>query len=63
MFKTMARAHEVTQLRTHRVSPFDWFSLATLGGAKALGIDAYVGNFLTWQRSRTLSVIDLKATH
>jgi guanine deaminase len=57
----MARAREVTRLRNHRVNPFDWFALATIGGAKPLGIDSFVGNFLPGKEADFI-VLDLKAT-
>jgi guanine deaminase len=44
-FKTMAAAYQVAQLQGQSLSPFQAFYLATLGGAKALSLDAHIGNF------------------
>jgi guanine deaminase len=44
-FQTMAAAYQVAQLQGQSLSPFQAFYLATLGGAKALSLDAHIGNF------------------
>jgi guanine deaminase len=44
-FHTMAAAYQVAQLQGQSLSPFQAFYLATLGGAKALSLDAHIGNF------------------
>jgi guanine deaminase len=44
-FKTMAAAYQVAQLQGQTLSAFQAFYLATLGGAKALSLDAHIGNF------------------
>jgi guanine deaminase len=41
----MAAAYQVAQLQGQSLSPFQAFYLATLGGAKALSLDAHIGNF------------------
>jgi guanine deaminase len=45
MLETLADAYKIAQLRHYRLSPFEAFYHATLGGAKALDIDDKVGNF------------------
>lgn len=45
MFKTMAEAYKVCQLKGYNLSPAQTFYMATLGGAKILGIGHKVGNF------------------
>jgi guanine deaminase len=44
-FQTMAAAYQVAQLQGQTLSAFQAFYLATLGGAKALSLDRYIGNF------------------
>jgi guanine deaminase len=46
LFKTMAEAYKVCQLRGAALSPFHSFYLAGLGGARILGLDHAIGNFL-----------------
>lgn len=45
ILQTLNEAYKIMQLRGERLSPFQSFYLATLGGAKALDIDDVVGNF------------------
>jgi guanine deaminase len=45
MLRTLSEAYKVAQLRAHFLSPLRAFYLATLGGARALGLDALIGNF------------------
>ncbi|MDA0848056.1 MAG: amidohydrolase family protein, partial [Proteobacteria bacterium] len=45
MFKTMLNAYQVCKLRGQTLSPEGAFFLATLGGAQALGLDQFIGNF------------------
>lgn len=45
MFKTMAEAYKVSQLKGNSLSPQDGFYMATLGGAEVLGLDDNIGNF------------------
>lgn len=61
MFKTMAKAYEVTHLRGKVLSSFELFYSATLAGAKVLGIDGFVGSFEPGKEA-DLIVIDLKPT-
>jgi guanine deaminase len=46
MLQTMAAAYQVLQLRGQNLSAWRAFYLATLGGATALGKQAFVGNFM-----------------
>ncbi|HEX7953446.1 MAG TPA: guanine deaminase [Burkholderiales bacterium] len=45
MLRTLAETYKVAQLRGHRLTPWRAFYLATLGGAKALGLDDRIGSF------------------
>lgn len=45
MFKTMAEAYKVCQLRGYSLSPAQAFYMATLGGAETLGLGHKIGNF------------------
>ncbi len=61
MLRTMGRAYEVAHLRGDVMSAFDLFYLATFAGAKALGLDQHVGNFMPGKEADFI-VLDLKAT-
>ncbi len=45
MLRTLSECYKVVQLRQQRLSPLRAFYLATLGGARAMGIDDRLGNF------------------
>lgn len=45
LLATMNAAYSVCQFRELSLSPLEAFYMATLGGAKVLGMDKYVGNF------------------
>ncbi|MEO8163827.1 MAG: guanine deaminase [Betaproteobacteria bacterium] len=45
MLRTLAETYKVAQLCGHRLTPWRAFYLATLGGAKALGLDDRIGSF------------------
>lgn len=45
LLRTMHEGYKVAQLRGQRLSPWQAFYLATLGGARALALDEYIGNF------------------
>lgn len=45
MLQTLNEAYKVTQLQGWRLSACEAFWLATLGGARALGLDHCIGNF------------------
>ncbi len=61
MLTTMSAAYSVCQLRDLSLSSMDAFYMATLGGAKLLGMDKYVGNFEPGKEADFV-VMDLKAT-
>lgn len=46
MLQTLNEAYKVVQLQGYRLSAYEAFYLATLGGAKALGLDHLIGNFM-----------------
>ncbi|MEM1310435.1 MAG: amidohydrolase family protein, partial [Cyanobacteria bacterium P01_H01_bin.153] len=45
ILQTMNEAYKVAQLRQQTLSAFKALFLATLGGARALGLDAAIGSF------------------
>ncbi|MGF1700323.1 guanine deaminase [Photobacterium makurazakiensis] len=45
MLQTLNEAYKVMQLQQHRLSAYEAFYLATLGGAKSLSLDHQIGNF------------------
>jgi guanine deaminase len=45
MLKTLHEAYKVTALNEKKLSPFQAFYLATLGGARSLSLDDKIGNF------------------
>jgi guanine deaminase len=45
MLRTLAEAYKVAQLQQQRFSPYDALYMATLGGARALGLDHCIGSF------------------
>lgn len=45
MLRTLAESYKVAQLARQRLSPLRAFYLATLGGARALGLEDSLGNF------------------
>ena len=45
MLRTLSEGYKVAQLTGQRLSPWRAFYLATLGGARALGLDDHIGNF------------------
>ena len=45
MLRTLDESYKVAQMGGHRLSPLRAFYLATLGGARALYLDATIGNF------------------
>lgn len=61
MLQTMAEAYKVTQLRGQSLNPLQAFYLATLGNARALGLDSYIGN-LQPGREADFVVLDRRAT-
>ncbi|HXX11367.1 MAG TPA: guanine deaminase [Burkholderiales bacterium] len=47
MLRTLSEAYKVAELTGHPLSSWRAFYLATLGGARALGLDQHIGNFET----------------
>ncbi|MBL4817306.1 MAG: guanine deaminase [Shewanella sp.] len=45
MMQTLNEAYKVMQLQEYRLSAYEAFYLATLGGAKSLSLDHLIGNF------------------
>lgn len=61
MLRTLAEAYKVVQMRGQRLSALRAFYLATLGGARALGLDDRIGSFLPG-READFVVLDPCAT-
>jgi guanine deaminase len=61
MLRIMHEAYKVAQLRRDRLAPREAFYLATLGGARALGLDHEIGS-LQAGRDADLVVLDPQAT-
>lgn len=45
LLRTLNESYKVAQLRGQRLPALQGFYLITLGGARALALDAYIGNF------------------
>jgi guanine deaminase len=45
MLQTLNEAYKVAQMGGHPFTSFDGYYLATLGGARSLGLEAVLGNF------------------
>lgn len=61
MLRTMADAYKVAQSRGQPLSPERAFYWATLGGARALGLDTHIGNFAPGKEADFVA-LDLAAT-
>ncbi|MGI9316722.1 MAG: guanine deaminase [bacterium] len=61
ILRTINEAYKVQQLNGYNLSPLQSLYLATLGGAKALDLDHYVGNFRIGKEADFV-VLDCKAT-
>jgi guanine deaminase len=61
LLRTLAESYKVAQLARQRLSPLEAFYLATLGGARALGLDDRIGSFLPG-RAADFVVLDPAAT-
>jgi guanine deaminase len=61
MLQTANEAYKVAQLRRQKLSPFQTFFLATLGGAKALCLEDKLGNFDVGKEADFV-VLDMQST-
>lgn len=61
LLRTLASAYGVLQLQGQSLSPWRGFYLATLAGARALGLDGLIGNFETGKEADFV-VLDPEAT-
>lgn len=61
MLRTLAAAYQVAHLKGHVLSPLRAFYLATLAGARALGVDHAIGNFQSGKEADFI-VLDPAAT-
>ncbi len=61
LLKTMAAAYTIAQLQEQTISPFQMMYLATLGSAKALGLQEQLGNFQPGKEADFV-VFDTQAT-
>jgi guanine deaminase len=61
MFKTACEAYKIAQLNHQKLSPFQALFLATLGGAKSLGLEDKIGNFAIGKEADFI-VIDPRST-
>jgi guanine deaminase len=61
MFRTLAEGYKVAQMSGRKLSSLRAFYLATLGGARALGLDDRIGRFAPGTEADFV-VLDLRAT-
>lgn len=61
LLQTMAAAWQIAQLQQQRLHPLRAFYLATLGGARILGLDDRIGSFRSGREADFL-VLDMAAT-
>ena len=61
ILRAINEAYKIQQLQRHTITPEHAFYLATLGGARALDLDAHIGNFAVGKEADFL-VIDESAT-
>ena len=61
ILRSVNEAYKIQQLQRHTITPEHAFYMATLGGAKALDLDAHIGNFAVGKEADFL-VVDEAAT-
>ena len=61
MLRTLSEAYKVAQMRGHFLSPLRAFYLATLGGARVLGLADRIGNFAAGKEADFI-VLDMEST-
>jgi guanine deaminase len=61
MLRTLSEAYKVAQMRGHFLSPLRAFYLATLGGARVLGLDHCIGSFAPGNEADFV-VLDMSST-
>jgi guanine deaminase len=61
MLRTLGDAYKIAQLSHQHLSPLRAFYLATLGGARALGLDGQIGQFAVGAEADFI-VLNLRAT-
>lgn len=61
ILRSLNEAYKIQQLQGHSLSPFRSLYLATLGGARALDLDSYIGNFDVGKEA-DLAVLNPEAT-
>jgi guanine deaminase len=61
MLRTLGDAYKIAQLSRQHLSPLRAFYLATLGGARALGLDGQIGRFAVGAEADFI-VLNLRAT-
>jgi len=61
LIRTLGEAYKVSQFCSQALAPLSAWYLATLGGARALGLDDLIGNFAEGKEADFV-VLDLHAT-
>lgn len=61
ILRNLSDAYKICQLRGENFAPLEAFYIATLGGAKALSLDKYIGNFENGKEADFI-VLNLNAT-
>jgi guanine deaminase len=61
MLRTMHEAYKVAQMGRHTFTALDAFYLATLGGARSMGLDDRIGSFAPGREADFIA-LDLQAT-